>query len=143
MTVKPPETIPRIQFAVTARSALFDVQHSAALRLFNGFSEGCPGLVIDLYAQTLVIFNQLDKPEELEPLISLIQRWLLAQYPWIRVAISKTRQAAEEQRRRGVLAHGEQADRVISESGVQYAVDLTMKPGCQFLPRYAEPARLA
>lgn len=132
MTVKPPETIPRIQFAVTARSALFDVQHSAALRLFNGFSEGCPGLVIDLYAQTLVIFNQLDKPEELEPLISLIQRWLLAQYPWIRVAISKTRQAAEEQRRRGVLAHGEQADRVISESGVQYAVDLTMNQDASF-----------
>lgn len=76
---------------MAARSGLLDAHHSAALRLFNGYSEGCPGLVIDLYARTLVIFNQLSRPQELEPLISVIHGWLLGRFPWMKAVIIKTR----------------------------------------------------
>ena len=43
--------------AVEARITLLNARHEAAFRLFNGFSEGEPNLVVDLYASTLVIYN--------------------------------------------------------------------------------------
>ncbi|MRR30967.1 class I SAM-dependent rRNA methyltransferase, partial [bacterium] len=52
MTVIAQNTLLAIQTAVKARNGLIDSRHTAALRLFNGYSEGCPGLVIDLYART-------------------------------------------------------------------------------------------
>lgn len=126
MTTIPPEQISRIQSAMAARSGLLNAHHSAALRLFNGYSEGCPGLVIDLYAHTVVIFNQLSHTQELEPLISLIQGWLVERYPWVKAVIIKTRHAVDDQKRRGVLVYGEQPDIEMSEFGVRYALDLTM-----------------
>ena len=49
--------------ALKARTELFDERHEAAFRLFNGFYEGCPDLVLDVYARTLVIHNYADPPE--------------------------------------------------------------------------------
>ena len=46
--------------ALEARRHLFDTAHQSAFRLFNGFSEGNPVLVIDLYASTLVFHNYAD-----------------------------------------------------------------------------------
>ncbi len=43
--------------AIEARRSLFDAAHQSAFRLFNGFSEGNPDLVIDLYASTVVLHN--------------------------------------------------------------------------------------
>jgi len=120
------ECITDIQKAVTARSALIDSQHLAALCLFNGFSEGCPGLVIDLYGRTLVFFNQSDSPQELDALILLAQHMLLEHFPWVQAVIVKTRRSKEENLRRGILTYGQQADQQITEHGVHYAVDLTL-----------------
>jgi len=112
--------------AVQARHGLLDSDHSAALRLFNGYSEGCPGLVIDLYARTVVIFNQYEPHAGLEPLIRLIQPPLLDALPWVQTIVIKTRHAEEDLRRRGVVVHGGQPDREISEQGVRYALELTL-----------------
>lgn len=126
MAIIPQESMTAIQKAVAARSALIDSQHQAALRLFNGFSEGCPGLVIDLYGRTLVIFNQSDTPQELEALILLAQHWLLEQFAWVQAVIVKTRRAKEESLRRGIITNGGQAAHQITEHEVHYAVDLTL-----------------
>ena len=50
--------------ALEARSGLMDENHSAAFRLFNGFYEGCPGLVTDIYARTLVLYWYAKSTEE-------------------------------------------------------------------------------
>jgi 23S rRNA (cytosine1962-C5)-methyltransferase len=126
LTVIAQNTILAIQTAVQARNALIDSRHTAALRLFNGYSEGCPGLVIDLYARTLVMFNQASAPAELEPLTLLLQHELLEQLPWLQAVIVKTRHAEDADRRRGSLTYGQQPDRETSEHGVRYALDLTL-----------------
>ncbi len=126
MTVIAQNSIHTIQAAVQARSGLIDSRHTAALRLFNGYTEGCPGLIIDLYGRTLLIFNQADLPAELEPLILLLRHWLLERLPWVQAVVVKTRHAEDADSRRGVLVYGEQPDREISEHGVRYAVNLTL-----------------
>jgi 23S rRNA G2069 N7-methylase RlmK/C1962 C5-methylase RlmI len=55
--VTPDGIVPCLETALAARSVLFDVRHETAFRLFNGFAEGCPDLVVDLYARTLVLYS--------------------------------------------------------------------------------------
>lgn len=126
MTVIAQDTMQAIQTAVQARQGLIDARHSAALRLFNGYTEGCPGLVIDLYAHTLVIFNLANQPAEFDALILLLQHWLLEYLPWLQAVIVKTRNAEDADSRRGILTYGQQADGEISEHGVRYAINLTL-----------------
>lgn len=132
MTEVSPKILAQIQTAVSARSGLIDAQHSSAIRLFNGYSEGCPGLVIDLYARTLVIFNQQEQPRELEPLLIPVLHTLLQQFPWVNAAVVKTRRAVDDGQRRGILVYGQEPDREITEYGVRYGVDLTMNQDASF-----------
>ncbi len=46
--------LPLLKKALAAREALSVGDHLSAYRLFNGFTEGWPGLVIDLYGRTVV-----------------------------------------------------------------------------------------
>ncbi len=50
--------------AINARQSLFDTEHQSAFRLFNGFTEGNPNLVIDVYASTVVFHNYADDAAE-------------------------------------------------------------------------------
>lgn len=112
--------------AIAARSELFDRRHESAFRLFNGFSEGCPALAIDLYAATAVVGNYADPPEQGAALVEAARELLLTRLPWLRAIILKTRSAAEAAARQGVLIYGTEVDRRVREHGVWYAVDLTM-----------------
>ena len=46
------DIVPLLGVALTARAALLEPKHETALRLFNGFSEGCSDLVADLRANS-------------------------------------------------------------------------------------------
>jgi 23S rRNA (cytosine1962-C5)-methyltransferase len=113
-----------IEHGLTFRAAFFDERHETAFRLFNGFTEGNPDLVIDLYARTLVIHNYADKPEQGFASVHAAQRLLLARLPWIRTIVVKTRNSPDPQQKRGSIVYGETADRMIRENGVWYAIDL-------------------
>jgi 23S rRNA (cytosine1962-C5)-methyltransferase len=118
-----------IQFlksALDARVDLFDEQHQAAFRLFNGFYEGCPDLVVDLYAATLVIHNYAENPTDGHPLVDAAQEFYLSQLPWLQTIVVKTRNAESQDERRGQIVYGEKPDRKVREHGVWYALDLTM-----------------
>ncbi len=56
--------IPLLEKAIKAREALFEAGHKNAFRLFNGFLEGFPELVVDVYGTTVVFFNYAEAPEE-------------------------------------------------------------------------------
>ena len=112
--------------AIAARADLFDSRHEGALRLFNGFYEGWPDLVADLYAGTLVLCNYADPPEAGGAILPAVQSLLLAQLPWVRGVIVKTRQSPSLEARRGQQVYGSQADRRIREFGVWYALDLRL-----------------
>ena len=119
-------SIPLLEQAIEARRSLFDAAHRAAFRLFNGFSEGNPDLVIDLYASTIVFHNYAENVAQGLSLVQAAQEFLLTQLSWLRAGIVKNRNGKSQEERRGQLLFGEKPDHKIQEQGVWYAVDLTM-----------------
>jgi len=120
--------------ALAARADLFDARHEAAFRLFNGFAEGRPELVADLYARTLVLHNYADPPEAAYETVLGAQQFFQSQLPWLQAVVLKTRNAETQDRRRGVLVGGETVDRKVRdpEGGVWYAVDLRLNRDASF-----------
>jgi len=115
-----------LESALAAHTDLIDERHESAFRLFNGFYEGCPDLVIDVYALTIVIHNYADPPEDGLPFVEAARLFLHSSLPWLRTAILKTRNSPHPDERRGRVIEGEEPDRKIREHGIWYAVDLTM-----------------
>jgi 23S rRNA (cytosine1962-C5)-methyltransferase len=109
-----------------------DAHHRSALRLFNGFFEGCRDLVIDLYADTVVLHNYADPPAAGASAVTVAQDVLQAALPWLKAGLVKLRNGASEQQRRGVLVFGTQLASQILEHGLWYAVDLTLHQDCSF-----------
>jgi 23S rRNA (cytosine1962-C5)-methyltransferase len=117
---------PLLEKAIALRTAFFDSRHESAFRLFNGFTEGCPDLVIDLYASTIVLHNYADQPEQGKALVEEAQQFLTSSFNWLRAGIEKTRNGTTQEERRGRLLFGTEMDRKIKEHGVWYAVNLKM-----------------
>jgi 23S rRNA (cytosine1962-C5)-methyltransferase len=115
-----------LEKASAAREALFDAGHKTAFRLFNGFSEGCPDLVVDLYAATAVLHNYAEKPEQGLPQVQAAQDFLKDRFLWLKTGIVKTRNSPSAEEKRGKLLFGKTPDRKVQEHGVWYALDLCM-----------------
>lgn len=126
------DLLPRLVTAVQARLPLLDPRRESALRLFNGYSEGFPGLSIDLYARTVVLFNHLDQPDSLTPHQSAVLEALRAALPWLQCVLLKTRRSNDMDARRGVPIFGGTPDRRIREHDVRYAIDLQMNQDASF-----------
>ncbi len=118
--------------ATTVRTALIAAEHDCALRLFNGFYEGIPDLVCDLYGRTLVLYNHADQPNSLQTLLRAAQAWYLERLPWLRAVVVKTRRSLSRDERNGRLTFGEAPDERIREVGVWYALDLRMNQDASF-----------
>jgi 23S rRNA (cytosine1962-C5)-methyltransferase len=115
-----------LQPALDARTDLFDERHESAFRLFNGFYEGCPEFVLDVYARTLVIHNYADPPEEGLSAVEAARFFLRSSLPWLRTVILKIRNSPHPNLRHGQLIEGDVPDHKVREHGVWYAIDLTM-----------------
>jgi 23S rRNA (cytosine1962-C5)-methyltransferase len=112
--------------AIASRRTLADARHETAFRLFNGFYEGHPDLVLDIYGSTLVIHNYIDDPSQNQSLIQEITEFLRTSISWLRAGIVKTRNGKTQEEKRGILIFGENPDRKIKEHGIWHALDLTM-----------------
>ncbi len=121
-----------LEQAVDARRSLFDAAHHTAFRLFNGFTEGNPDLVIDVYASTLVLHNYAADIAQGLSLVKEAQGFLMASLPWLRAVIVKTRNGKTQEARRGQLFFGKEPDRKIQEHGVWYSINLTMSRDASF-----------
>jgi 23S rRNA (cytosine1962-C5)-methyltransferase len=115
-----------LEKALAARAYLIDPGHESAFRLFNGFLEGCPDVVIDIYASTAVIHNYADDPAQGAILVDEARQFLNASLSWLQTGIVKTRNGATQDEKRGTFLFGTKADRKIKEHGVWYAVNLTL-----------------
>lgn len=119
--------IPLLESSLASRVTLFDSRHESALRLFNGFTEGCPDLVIDLYAKTILLHNYADDPLQGE---ANVQESLsfFRDHPlfsnWLRAGIVKIRNGRRLEDRRGKLLFGDNPNRKIKEHGIWYSIDL-------------------
>ncbi|HEY3378185.1 MAG TPA: class I SAM-dependent methyltransferase [Armatimonadota bacterium] len=112
--------------AFDARAPLLDAAHEMAVRLFNGFTEGNPDLVVDLYGATAIINNYADPATAGTALVQETLEVLLARLPWMQAVIVKTRRSASAAERLGKLLFGARVDRRVREHGVWYAVDPLM-----------------
>jgi 23S rRNA (cytosine1962-C5)-methyltransferase len=148
-----------LENALAARTPLLEAPHQTALRLFNGFLEGWPNWVVELYADTLVLLNHANPPETLSPTPSEIADFYRQHLPWLNCAIVKNRiqipsplaplpseegrdsklpsprgrgAGGEGDSRRGTLLFGQQPARQIREHGVRYALDLTLNQDTSF-----------
>ena len=121
-----------LEKALEARSSLFDARHETAFRLFNGFTEGEPRLVVDLYASTLVIHNYAEEPAQGQEIAGRAGQFLQEQLSWLRAGIVKARNAHSQEERRGELLFGERPDTKVKEHNVWYAIDLTMNRDASF-----------
>jgi 23S rRNA (cytosine1962-C5)-methyltransferase len=122
----------QLQRALIARDSLLHASHESAFRLFNGYSEGCPNLVADLYANTLVLFAQAATLEVNQAILAAAQDHLLSALPWVDCVVQKMHPAPDLAQRRGSTTFGQTPTRQISENGIWYAVDLRMNQDASF-----------
>lgn len=124
--------IPLLEKAMKARRELIDPTHLIAFRLFHGFTEGDPDLVIDVYGSTAVVHNYADDAALGRMKVQESQAFLVNNLSWLRAGIVKTRNGKTQEEKRGHLLFGAEPDRKIQEHGVWYAIDLTMNRDASF-----------
>jgi len=118
--------------ALADRRDLFDSQHETAFRLFNGFTEGCAALAVDLYATTVVLHNYADPPEQGLSLVQTAQEILRAHLPWLRAGVLKIRHSSRADERQGRLLFGTTPDNRVREHGIWYAIDVCLNRDASF-----------
>ena len=117
---------PLLEKALASRKDLFDANHESAFRLFNGFTEGCPDLVIDIYATTAVIHNYANNPQKGLEFVQEARDFLTTSLNWLHAGIVKTRNGITQEEKCGTLLFGTELDRKVKEHDTWYAIDLTM-----------------
>ncbi len=122
-----------LTLALQARRPLLDENQDGVVRLFNGFYEGCPDLVVDWYAGTLVMFAHNKDLASAQTLLQQAQTVYLELLPQLTCILHKIRYAADENLRRGHAVFGQPAQDVV-ENGVRYALDLTLNQDASFYP---------
>jgi 23S rRNA (cytosine1962-C5)-methyltransferase len=121
-----------LENALAARTHLLTAPHQTALRLFNGFREGWPELVVEVYADTLVLLNHANPPQALSPTPGEIANFYRHNLPWLNCAIVKNRHTTQDELRRGIILFGDRPAREIIEHGIRYALDLTLNQDTSF-----------
>lgn len=114
--------------AVGNRQALIKEPFQNALRLFNGFTEGCPDLTVDLYGRTVLITAGGTWDVLMEP----IQAWVVKRLPFVQCVVQKIHGSPDPVKRRGSITYGEKPHHVIEENGVRYAINLMMNQDSSF-----------
>ncbi|MBI3168664.1 MAG: class I SAM-dependent methyltransferase [Chloroflexi bacterium] len=121
---------PLLDQALASHQTLSGSGHEETFRLFNGFYEGFPDLVLDIYGQTLVVHDYSENPNS--TFIQDITNHIHTSINWLRAGILKTRSGATQKEKRGTLLFGDSPDRKIKEHGIWYALDLTMNRDASF-----------
>jgi 23S rRNA (cytosine1962-C5)-methyltransferase len=113
--------------AATARASMLSPEHDGAVRLFNGYTEGFPGLAVELYGKTLVIHDATG-PKGDRALVDALTAAALETWPFLTAVLWKQREAASPEARNGVLVRGGEKDlcRRVKEDGTWYATRLTL-----------------
>lgn len=127
------ETLRAILYtALQTRAHLLDPEHEGAFRLFNGFTEGDPRVILDVYARTIVIHLY---DEDLKTAWSLAQEtaeFLRKELPWLEAGLVKIRHSPSHEDKRGQFLFGTELSKKIREFGVWHAIDLTLNRDSSF-----------
>jgi 23S rRNA (cytosine1962-C5)-methyltransferase len=122
----------RSEMAGASRVTLGDPSHESAFRLFNGFNEGWPDLVMDVFGLTLVVYNHLEDPAKHVSVFRNAIDFVQDRLNWLRAGVLKIRNSNTREEERGKLIFGDTLDTRIREDGIRYAIDLTMNRDASF-----------
>ncbi len=113
-----------ISLAIQLRKNSVSSPDTNAFRLFNGFLEGYPHLVLDLFASTLLIhdYSPLANLDSLA--LTKIEQLCRREFPIIDACILKKRFSSEEYLKRGILISGTSPAGQVKENNVSYAISL-------------------
>ncbi|MEW5739505.1 MAG: class I SAM-dependent methyltransferase [Myxococcota bacterium] len=113
--------------AAAERTPLLSPAHDGAVRLFNGYTEGFPGLAVELYGKTLVLHDATG-PDGSRALMEELVAAAEAAFPFLTAVLWKQRDSKSPDARNGVLLRGDQKAlcRKVKEDGVWYATRLTL-----------------
>ena len=123
------QDFPKIKYAVQERISSFE--NTDGFRLFNGFYEGVPGLVIDRYGETLVFSNH-NEPGYGNKIIPMIAEWAKFNLSGIQSVLLKERNSPQKELVNGLLLSGKKLAQSINEFGVSYALDLQINQDASF-----------
>ena len=126
------EFIHHLEAAFLARQPLLSNAHTAALRLFNGFYEGLPGLIVDLYGKSLLISNHAKNPQSLQDQIAWANNFYSANLTWLESILLKERHSPAAPGSHGVFLYGATLPESIQENGVRYALNLRLNQDDSF-----------
>ncbi|GAB4494907.1 MAG: hypothetical protein OHK0052_01120 [Anaerolineales bacterium] len=125
--------LPLLQRALQARHPLMAAApNTNAWRLFNGFTEGLRGVMIERYAESIVIHNLIYPPQVFAPLLPPLGNWLRRELPQTQSILLKSRSSNQPAQKRGTLLYGSTPARQILEEGIPYAINLTLNQDCSF-----------
>lgn len=122
----------QIKKAVSCRKNQFPMELSDAFRLFNGFLEGFPHLLIELFGSTLLIYDYSSPATVDSIMINKVIDLCQEEFPQIKSVILKRRNSINEDEKRGILACGDSATTTIHENNVKFAVDLSLNQDASF-----------
>jgi len=118
-----------LEESLHARLADPTLKQTQAYRLFNGFYEGFRGLVVDRFAETIVISNHHKQPDSIKPAVETTIEYFRKQASSILV---KTRHSPDPQERKGIIVHGSTLCEQIEENGTRYSLDLQLNQDNSF-----------
>ena len=127
MRVRMSDAVELFRAAAAERAALLSPSHDGAVRLFNGYTEGFPGLAVELYGKTLVVHDATGPKGDR----ALVDRLVAAAdelYPFLTAVLWKQRDAQQPELRNGTILRGDEKAlcRKVKEDGTWYATRLTL-----------------
>jgi len=126
------DLLPLLDQAIASRRTWIDSNHESAFRLFNGFTEGCVDLTLEIFGHTLVVHNYAKEPSRNRELILASIDHLTHTLKWLRTCVVKTRHGSTAAEKNGKMIFGAKLDTRIKEHGVWYAINLTMNRDTSF-----------
>lgn len=101
-------------------------------RIFNGFLEGIPNIVLEIYGSTLLIIDHHKSSTFESGFYEQIRRISWESFPYLKTAILKTRDQKSEKDKNGTLLFGEETIQYVLENDIKYAVHFRMNQDSGF-----------
>ena len=101
-----------IDKAILKRGAFIQPPYDTAFRLLNGFQEGIPDMVIDIFATTVVFHDYTDDDNLVNQLLTAIRKNLT----WITSGVVKKRRRKSPYEKAGKLIFGDDCSTKIIEN---------------------------
>jgi 23S rRNA (cytosine1962-C5)-methyltransferase len=119
--------------ALEARLSRLTAPHDAALRLFNGYTEGLPRVAVDVYGTTLVV-HDATSPDGDAAMVDRLVELAREKLPWLEAGLCKLRESEVTSMRNGTLLFGTEAQlaKRVQEDGVWYAIRLQLNRDSSF-----------